>query len=201
MPSVFFNLPFIGSVSFLTALEWLCACLGLLSVIGNLKLMRWGWLAQAASGLGYGFVFYHQSLFGLSLLQVYFVAVALGAWWVWSGETGENATKIRYLSSQQVYLSVIGWAVGTIIVGLALTKAAEGSTAYIDAFTTIGSVLAQWLMLRYFQNTWHVWFVVNIVSVILFFYSNLYPTSLLYGLFALLAIAGAKSWKNKAKAS
>jgi nicotinamide mononucleotide transporter len=99
MPSSFLYLPFIGSVSVVTALEWLSSGLGLLSVIGNLTLKRWGWLAQAASGLGYGVVFFHQKLFGLSVLQVYFVAVALGAWWLWSRTATENAAKIRYLNA------------------------------------------------------------------------------------------------------
>jgi nicotinamide mononucleotide transporter len=199
MPSNLLDLPFIGFVNLITTIEWLSAGMGLLSVIGNLRLKRWGWLAQAASGLGYGVVFFHQKLFGLTVLQVYFVAVALGAWWLWSKTATENAAKIRYLNARQIGVALISWAIATVTIGIALTKAGEGNTAYIDAFTTAGSVLAQWLMLRYFQQTWHVWFAVNTASVALFFYSNLLPTSLLYCLFTGLAVAGAKSWKKQSK--
>jgi nicotinamide mononucleotide transporter len=201
MPSSLLVLPFIGPVSVISTLEWLSASIGLLSVFGNLKLKRWGWLAQAVSGLGYGIVFFHQKLFGLTMLQVYFVAVALCAWWLWAAATTENAAKIRYLDTRQASLALVTWAVATIIIGFALTKAGEGNTAYFDAFTTAGSILAQWLMLRYFQQTWHVWFIVNIVSVGLFFYSNLIPTSLLYCVFSGLAVTGAMSWKKQSKLS
>jgi nicotinamide mononucleotide transporter len=201
MPSSLLNLPFVSLVSVIHSLEWLSAGLGLLSVVGNLKLKRWGWLAQAASGLGYGIVFFHQNLFGLTLLQVYFIAVALLAWYLWSPATVTNAAKIRYLDTQQAGLALAGWAIATTVLGMALSKAGEGNTAYFDAFTTAGSVLAQWLMLRYFQQTWHVWFIVNIVSVGLFFYTNLLPTSLLYCVFTALAVAGAKSWKTQSKAT
>jgi nicotinamide mononucleotide transporter len=199
MPSSFLNLPLIGFVSAITVIEWLSAALGLLSVIGNLKLKRWGWLAQAASGFGYAVVFFNQKLFGLTLLQFYFISVALIAWWLWSPSTLQNAEKIRRLDTQQTRLTFAGWAIATIIFGVALTKAGEGGTAYFDAFTTAGSIIAQWLMLRYFQQTWHVWFIVNAVSVALFFYSNLLPTSLLYCVFTGLAVVGARSWKNQSK--
>jgi nicotinamide mononucleotide transporter len=199
MPYSLLDLPLIGSISVITAIEWLSSALGLLSVIGNLKLKRWGWLAQAISGLGYGVVFFHQKLFGLTALQIYFVVVSVGAWWLWSSTTTENAAKIQYLNARQIAFSIVGWAVATLTIGIALTKAGEGNTAYFDAFTTAGSVLAQWLMLRYFQQTWHVWFVVNIASVGLFFYSNLLPTSLLYCVFTGLAVAGARSWKKQSK--
>jgi nicotinamide mononucleotide transporter len=199
MPSNLLDLPLIGSFSVITAIEWLSSAVGLLSVIGNLKLKRWGWLAQAVSGIGFGVVFFHQKLFGLSVLQVYFVAMAMFAWWLWSAATTENAAKIRFLNARQIGIALACWAIATLTIGVALDKAGEGSTAYFDAFTTAGSVLAQWLMLRYFQQTWHVWFIVNIASVALFFYSNLLPTSLLYFVFAGLAIVGARSWKKQSK--
>jgi nicotinamide mononucleotide transporter len=197
MPPSFFNLPL---VSLITAIEWLSAALGLLSVIGNLKLHRWGWLTQAASGIGYGIVFFHQGLFGLAMLQVYFVVVALWAWWLWSSTTFDNASKIRYLNFRQVCIALATWAITTAVLGLTLLKAGEGNTAYIDAFTTAGSILAQWLMLRYFVQTWYVWIVVNFVSVGLFFYSNLLATSLLYCVFTVLAVVGARSWKQQLRA-
>jgi nicotinamide mononucleotide transporter len=199
MPSNLLDQPFIGFTNLITTIEWLSAAIGLLSVIGNLKLKRWAWLAQAASGSGYGVVFFHQKLFGLTLLQIYFVAVALCAWWLWSAATTENAAKIRYLSARQIGLTLTCWGIATMAIGALLTKAGEGNSAYIDAFTTAGSVIAQWLMLRYFQQTWHVWFIVNMVSVVLFFYSNLLPTSFLYCVFTGLAVVGAKSWHKQSK--
>jgi nicotinamide mononucleotide transporter len=96
-------------------------------------------------------------------------------------------------------VAFISWAMATVTIGIALTKAGEGNTAYFDAFTTAGSVLAQWLMLRYFQQTWHVWFIVNVASVVLFFYSNLLPTGVLYCVFTGLAVVGARSWKKQSK--
>jgi nicotinamide mononucleotide transporter len=198
MPPSLFNLPL---VSLITVIEWLSAASGLLSVIGNLKLQRWGWLAQAASGIGYGIVFFHQGLFGLAMLQVYFVVVAVGAWWLWSSTTFDNASKIRYLNHRQSCFAIAAWMIATAVLGLTLAKAGEGNTAYIDAFTTAGSILAQWLMLRFIVQSWYVWIAVNFVSVGLFFYSNLLATSLLYCVFTVLAVFGARSWKQQLRAN
>jgi nicotinamide mononucleotide transporter len=194
MPSNLLNLPFI---SFFTILEWLAAGLGLASVIGNLTFQRWGWLAQAASGIGYGAVFYHQNLTGLATLQIYFVGIALWAWWVWSNATFENAAKVRRLSTKQIAIAITVWAIATIVIGGVLAKLGQGDTAFVDAFITSGSILAQWLMLRYFTQTWNVWLAVNLVSAVLFFYSNLVATGLLYCIFTVLALMGARSWQKQ----
>jgi nicotinamide mononucleotide transporter len=193
VPLNLLNLPPIG---FFTALEWLAAALGLLSVVGNLKLLRWGWLAQAASGLGYGIVFFHQNLVGLAVVQIYFIGVALWAWGLWAKNASQNAAKIVSLTFTQSVSLIVAWGLATVLVGWVLTKVGEQNTAYVDAFTTVGSVIAQWLMARYRLQTWHVWFAVNLVSVGLFFHSGLFPTSVLYALFTVLAFIGVRQWKT-----
>jgi nicotinamide mononucleotide transporter len=194
MPLNLFDLPPVG---FYTLLEWVCAGLGLLSVVGNLKLRRWAWLVQAASSMGYGAVFFHQGLFGLAAVQIYFISIAIWAWWQWAVMPEQNAAKIKSLTPKEAFTTVALWLSTSLAVGWLLLRSGEQETAYIDAFTTVGSVIAQWLMARYIRQTWHIWFVVNLVSVALFFHSGLIATSLLYAVFAALAIAGNRSWTSK----
>jgi nicotinamide mononucleotide transporter len=194
MPLNLFDLPLVGSY---TLLEWACAGLGLLSVIGNLRLRRWAWLTQAVSGLGYSAVFFHQGLYGLSAVQVYFIGIALWAWWTWASAPEQNAMKIKSLTAKQTAATLGLWLLTSLLIGWLLIKVGELETASVDAFTTVGSVIAQWFMARYIRQTWHIWFVVNLVSVALFFHSGLIATSLLYAVFAALAVAGIRSWTAK----
>jgi nicotinamide mononucleotide transporter len=194
MPLNLFDLPPVG---FYTLLEWFCAVLGLVSVIGNLKLRRWAWLVQSASGAGYGVVFFHQTLFGLAAVQIYFVAIALWAWRQWAKTPEQNALKIKSLNTAQSVATLALWLFTSLFIGWLLLKVGEQHTAYIDAFTTVGSVLAQWFMARYIRQTWHLWFIVNLVSVALFYGSGLIATSILYCLFTILALVGARTWRVK----
>jgi nicotinamide mononucleotide transporter len=191
-----FNLPLVGSVAVPTLLEWMGAAVGLISVVGNLRFERWGWLAQAVSSVVYLAVFYLQGLFGLAALQIYFTLVAAWAWWRWAKSREENSSRVLQLPPKLTWILGLIWMVSTGGLGLVLQSAGEASSAYIDAFVTTGSILAQGLMAKHFRNTWHVWLIVNIVSVGLFAKSELWATTLLYAVFAALALAGLKSWKK-----
>jgi nicotinamide mononucleotide transporter len=191
-----FNLPLVGSVAVPTLLEWMGAAVGLISVVGNLRFERWGWLAQAVSSVVYLAVFYLQGLFGLAALQIYFTLVAVWAWWQWAKSREENSARVLQLTPKLTWILGLIWMVSTGGLGLVLQAAGEASSAYIDAFVTTGSILAQGLMVKHFRNTWHVWLIVNIISVGLFAKSQLWATTLLYAVFAALALAGLKSWKK-----
>jgi nicotinamide mononucleotide transporter len=147
--------------------------------------------------LGYCAVFFHQGLYGLASVQVYFIGIALWAWRQWASAPEQNAVNIKSLTASQAAATLGLWLSTSLLVGWLLLKVGEQGTAYIDAFTTVGSIIAQWLMARYIRQTWHIWFVVNLVSVALFFHSGLTATSLLYAVFAALAIAGTRSWTAK----
>jgi nicotinamide mononucleotide transporter len=190
------HLPFIGTVVWTSLLEWTSAAIGLLSVVGNLRLERWGWIAQALSSTGYLAVFYLQGLWGLAALQIYFSLVAVWAWWYWSDRSSDNSARITQLQPKTLLLVAFVWLVSTAMLGALLTTAGEISNAYLDAFVTIGSILAQALMVKHLRNTWHVWLIVDVVSIGLFAHSQLMATAVLYGVFAVLAMKGIASWKK-----
>jgi nicotinamide mononucleotide transporter len=183
-------------VSIVNSVEWVAALLGLLSVIGNIKLKRGAWPLQALSSLGYCFVFFAQELRGLALLQIYFAGFAMWAYAQWSNNANTNIQQVRTLAPRQLVSTTVFWLAAAALLGWILAKTGEGATGYVDAFTVVGSVLAQWLMARYYANTWAIWLIVNSVSVALFAYSKLWPTAALYLIFTALAVAGMRAWKK-----
>jgi nicotinamide mononucleotide transporter len=190
------NLPFVGPVLFPSLLEWTAAGIGLISVVGNLRLERWGWIAQALSSIGYLGVFYLQGLFGLAVLQIYFTLVAGWAWRRWAQQSTDNVAQVRQLQPRMLGLLGASWGLATVLLGVLLTSFGEASSAYADAFVTSGSILAQGLMVKHYRNTWHIWLIVNVVSIGLFAYNQLWATALLYLVFSALAIVGLKTWKK-----
>jgi nicotinamide mononucleotide transporter len=190
------NLPFVGSVLFPSLLEWTAAGIGLISVVGNLRLERWGWIAQAISSIGYLGVFYLQGLFGLAVLQIYFTLVAGWAWRRWAQQSTDNVAQVSQLQPRMLGLLAASWGLATVLLGVLLTSFGETSSAYADAFVTSGSILAQGLMVKHYRNTWHIWLIVNVVSIGLFAHNQLWATALLYLVFSALAIVGLKTWKK-----
>ena len=67
-----------------------------------------------------------------------------------------------------------------------------------DAFTTVLSLIAQFLLTRKHVENWPVWIVVDVVGAALFAYKGLWLTTLLYLVFVAMAAVGWRSWLARA---
>ena len=179
------------------AIEWIAVLFGLISVIGNIKMQRWAWLVQIVSSVLYCYVFWVQKLYGLAGLQWYFIAIAAWAFYVWKPSASANAMRIESLRLQNGLLIGMFGFLASFAMAFGLARWTNSEAAYADALTTVGSVIAQWLMSRTIIQTWHVWALVNGVSVGLFASAGLWPTAALYGLFFVMAILGLIEWKKQ----
>jgi nicotinamide mononucleotide transporter len=70
------------------------------------------------------------------------------------------------------------------------------AAALPDAFGLVFSVIAQVLMVLEFRENWVLWFGVNVVYVALFWSQDLKFTSLLYVVFAAIALRGWFNWQK-----
>ncbi len=66
-----------------------------------------------------------------------------------------------------------------------------------DAFTTSLSIIATFWLGRAIIHQWVLWIIVDIISVVMFFSQGLYPTALLYLIYAFSAVYGYIHWKRK----
>jgi nicotinamide mononucleotide transporter len=58
------------------------------------------------------------------------------------------------------------------------------------------SIVGMWMLARKVIEQWWVWLVVDLASVWLFVYKDLYFTATLYLLYAVIAIFGYKKWEK-----
>lgn len=65
-----------------------------------------------------------------------------------------------------------------------------------DSFLTALSVIATWMLARKIYEHWYLWIVVNIVSMLLYFSRGLFPTVVLYSVYALMSFIGLAAWKK-----
>lgn len=182
-----------------TAVSWLellALVLALWMVLCNLRVHALAWpLAMASSAL-YGVLFLHSKLYGEAGLQLVFIALAAWGWWQWlhgTGNTGQPLV-VRWLAQRQrlqvAAITLAAWR----LLGLLLQRATDSDVPYLDALPTVGSIAGQMLLARKRVDNWPVWVAVNLVSVLLFAVKGLWLTAALYALFAVLALAGWRSW-------
>lgn len=183
-----------------TPLELCSFVLAIITVMLNIKQIHWAWLFSILSSALYGLVFFDAKLYGDSGLQVVFILVSVWGWnqWLRNGENQESLVVTRLLTSQRV-LAMFAWIVIFVVLYLLLRLATDTDVPVADGFLTAGSLLGQLLLSRKKLENWYVWIVVDVLYVGLYLYKGLMLTALLYAIFVILAIAGARAWRAVCK--
>ena len=58
------------------------------------------------------------------------------------------------------------------------------------------SLIAQWLMAKKKLESWLIWITVDVLCVGVYLVKGLYPTTILYGVFLILASMGFWAWNK-----
>jgi len=189
-----------------TWLEMIAFALALGCVILNVLEIHWGWPLAIAASILYGWLFFGSRLYGDVAVQSFFVLSSLWGWYQWLfGRRADPAggaaapLAIARLGRRRVLAVTALWLALWPLLGLLLARFTDTDVPYFNAFPTVGSFLGQVLLALKFVETWPVWLIVNLVSVVLYASKSLWLTALLYVVFAALALAGWRRWRMLAR--
>lgn len=189
------NLPLIWGWA-TTPLELISFLLSIITVALNIRQIHWGWLFAILSSLLYCVVFFDAKLYGDSGLQIVFVLVSIWGWtqWLRYGDTQQKLLVTRLQRSEK-FLAVFACMTMFLLLYGFLKLATDTDVPLADGFLTAGSLLGQILLSRKKLENWYVWIVVDVLYVVLYLYKNLMLTALLYAIFVVMAIVGARTWR------
>jgi nicotinamide mononucleotide transporter len=153
------------------------------------KRIMWPW--YGLSGVLYGWLFFNYDLYASASLQLVFIAAAIWGWFGW-GPQGASSRNLSWALRASILSA--GTVIWLLITPFLVSLGA--AAALPDAFGLVFSVIAQVLMVLQFRENWVVWFVVNVVYVALFWSQDLKFTSLLYVVFAAIALRGWINWQK-----
>lgn len=176
-----------------TVFELLASATSLIGVALGVTGTRVTWPWWGISSVLYGVLFWQWDLKASALLQLVFVAAGVMGWFEW-GPKGAVPAKLRRSE-------LIGWSLALLVGWVALRPLFESwgaASTWADTFMLVGSIVAQILMVLEKYECWPLWFVVDLVGTIQYAYMGLWFTSLLYGVFVAIAVAGWKAWLDRA---
>ena len=158
----------------------------------------WCWGAAFASTAIYIYVFFDVNLFLESALQIYYLAMAVYGWYQWRQPTGQSSTLPISTWSLKKHIVVIA-ATGAIVVtsGYLLSENTEAALPYVDAFTTWYAVVTTYMVTKKILENWVYWFVIDSVSVYLYYSRGLYLTALLFIAYLVIIVFGYLKWKKE----
>lgn len=173
---------------------------GAACVWGVARQKLWNWPVGIANNIAFIILFLGAGLYGETLLQVIFAAVAVYGWYNWvRGDTetaGRNDLPIRDATRTELLLGLGATAAGTAVVAMVLTHGTDSQVPWPDAFVLTASLVATYGQAKKIFQHWYAWIVIDLVSIPLYFSRGLALTAILYLGFLALCVYGLVDWKR-----
>ncbi|HEX6547395.1 MAG TPA: nicotinamide riboside transporter PnuC [Candidatus Dormibacteraeota bacterium] len=188
-----------GSVTRLLPFDWLEAfgfISGAWGVWMQVRENVWNWPVQLVSSALYVVVFLHARLFSDAGLNVVYVVLYMLGWYWWlRGGASHGPLVIHRITLRQTTALAAITVAATVVETVFLT-AIHDSAPFMDALTTVLSLVALYLTARKVFESWHLWVLTNLLYIGLYVYKQLDLTALLYAIFAALSVAGLINWRR-----
>jgi nicotinamide mononucleotide transporter len=160
----------------------------------------WNFPLGIVNNIFFLILFLNAKLYGDAGLQLVYVALGFQGWYYWMhGGQNRRAARISH-ASPRLLIAAGGFVVigaGGLVLAL---RAAGGAAPMMDAFTTVLSLAAQYLLNRKTIENWFLWIVADVIYVWLYISRGLQLTAVLYFVFLCLCVAGFMNWRRSIKA-
>lgn len=180
----------------ITWAELLANVLALASIWFAIRDSVWNWPLGVLNAVCFIVLFTDVKLYANVFLQFVFIGLCLFGWWEWSTRHGADQQLLqirRMLSMEWVWLNVVGVVFCAAWV-MVLARWTDSPSPFLDSLTMVLSVLAVYAQARKWLEAWWYWIAFNVISVPLHVDRVLYPTALLFCVFAVMSVIGLRDW-------
>jgi len=181
-------------------IEVLGALTGLIYLYLEIKQNIWLWPLGIVTSAFYIYVFFTTKFYADMGLQVYYLVISFYGWWHWlygGGSSETDELPITKTSMKQWFYISLASIVLFVLMVFVLKNLTDSPVPFGDAFVTSLSITATWMLARKLIEQWWIWVVVNLVSLVLFIWKGLYPTSILFFFYFTMAVVGYFEWKKE----
>ena len=178
-------------------LEKIAVACGLANIYLTVRQNIWCWPVGVVMVSLYIYIFFNAKLYSDAGLNVFFPVMQFYGWYHWTRggvEHSRSLSAVKRLSATEWAWTIGGVLAGTAALGTAMHRLTDAALPYPDAFTTLLSVFAQFLMTKKFLENWILWIIADLIYVPMYVYKHLPVTALLYAVFLLLAVLGLRRW-------
>jgi nicotinamide mononucleotide transporter len=188
----------IGGFSAMSGWEYLAVLLSVVYLLLAMKQSLWCWPAAFFSTLIYTLLFFNGALLMESLLNVFYMSMAIYGWYCWRQPARADNRMLPVTSLSLTIHSQMAIATFTIamVLGYIMDNYTRADFAYLDSITTCYSVLATYLLAKKILENWLYWVIIDAVSIYLFVNKGYYPTTVLFIFYTLMAVRGYFQWHN-----
>jgi len=177
--------------------EWLAVLLAMAYLLLAVKESVWCWPAAFFSTAIYIVLFFDVSLYMESLLNIYYLIMAVYGWHQWSyKKQGEALKPVIQWSIKCHAILIIATSLLILFSGKMLELYTDQDFAYIDSFTTWFAVITTYMVTQKVLENWLYWIVIDVVSIYLYIEKGFALTAILFVSYVFIAIYGWYKWKQ-----
>ncbi len=181
----------------LTLVETLAVVFSIAYLLFALKENSLCWYCAFFSTAIYTWIFGDVQLYMESLLNVYYLVMAVYGWYQWrKGGEDHQGIHISVWTYRQHGLAIVSVIVLSVISGYLLENNTDAQLPYLDSFTTWGAVLTTVMVARKILENWLYWVVIDAASIYLYLDRELYQTVVLFAVYVVLAVVGYFTWRK-----
>ena len=183
---------------------------GLARAVGGMRRRVWAWPVGIAGNVLLFTVFLGAAfntpqganLLGQASRQVMFIVVSIYGWVRWARTEGEGGPAVHpHWASTRQRVAMVVFAVVMVAVLTPIFRALGSfEPVWADAWIFTGSLLATYAMARGWVEFWLIWIAVDAVGVPLLLRAHLYPSAILYAIYAGFVLWGFVVWLRVSRA-
>ena len=153
------------------------------------------WYAAFISTLIYIIIYWDVSLYMESLLNFYYLLMAIYGWINWNKKSQIDKNYVISWSYQNHIVVILLILILTVISGFSLQKT-DAVYPYLDSFTTWASVITTFMVAQKILSNWIFWIIINSVAIFLNFDRELYLTVILLMTYQVMSVYGYYQWRK-----
>lgn len=173
------------------------ATIGILYLFYEYKASMKMWPIGILMSSFYIYVFIDSKFYAFAGINMYYIMAGVYGWMNWHKSKNEENSVVILHTPKQYYLPLL-LAIGILffLVAYILQTYTDSPVPYGDSFVTTLSIVAMWMLAHKWAEQWILLIILNIVSVGLYFWQDLYPTSAMYFVYSIVSVFGYIRWKR-----
>ena len=157
----------------------------------------WCWYCAFVSSALYVVIFWDVSLLMDSVLNGFYVVMAVIGWQQWrSGGSEQTGVQIISMPWQQHVLLLLVMVLVSWLSGWLMARYTTEAWPLLDSFTTWASVITTIMVVRKVLENWLYWLLIDSISLYLYIDRELYLTAALFAAYLVIVVFGYMQWRR-----
>lgn len=178
-------------------LEIIATLTGIIAVSLQTKEKIIAWPFAIISVAISAYIFFDSKLYSDFGLHIIYIFLNIYGWYHWSNSSNNQPAPIYSLTLKNIVRYTFILLTSALLLGYIMQMNTDADLPYFDAFTTTGSLLAQYLLAKKYLQNWLLWIIVDIVAIPIYLYKGLYYFSFLFFIYLIICIFGYVTWNKK----